>query len=91
MGRPSAAAVTVEFPVHRFENLLAHAGFVQHPDCRASGRLRAQFHYIPKTDGRQRPLGVASLEDKIVQQAVFAKRLHRHRQPNRSMELGIAS
>ncbi|AOE83091.1 DNA polymerase [Pseudomonas sp. TCU-HL1] len=26
--------------------------------------------YIPKTDGRQRPLGVASLEDKIVQQAV---------------------
>jgi group II intron reverse transcriptase/maturase len=26
--------------------------------------------YIPKTDGRQRPLGVAALEDKIVQQAV---------------------
>lgn len=26
--------------------------------------------YIPKTDGRQRPLGIASLEDKIVQQAV---------------------
>jgi hypothetical protein len=26
--------------------------------------------YIPKADGRQRPLGVASLEDKIVQQAV---------------------
>ena len=26
--------------------------------------------YIPKTDGRQRPLGVASLEDKIVQRAV---------------------
>lgn len=26
--------------------------------------------YIPKADGRERPLGVASLEDKIVQQAV---------------------
>jgi len=26
--------------------------------------------YIPKPDGRQRPLGVAALEDKVVQQAV---------------------
>jgi len=26
--------------------------------------------YIPKTDGRQRPLGVAALKDKIVQRAV---------------------
>lgn len=27
--------------------------------------------YIPKSDGRQRPIGIASLEDKIVQQAVL--------------------
>ncbi len=27
--------------------------------------------WIPKSDGRQRPLGIASLEDKIVQQAVL--------------------
>lgn len=35
--------------------------------CRAKPSRRA---YVPKSDGRQRPLGVAALEDKIVQRAV---------------------
>jgi group II intron reverse transcriptase/maturase len=40
---------------------------VQSERYRASPSRRA---YIPKADGRQRPLGIATLEDKIVQRAV---------------------
>ena len=35
-----------------------------------TGRIRRGGLYIPKPDGRLRPLGIAALEDKIVQQAV---------------------
>jgi group II intron reverse transcriptase/maturase len=49
---------------NNLQNLFArlHCG-----SYRATPSRRA---YIPKTDGRQRPLGIASLEDKIVQRAV---------------------
>jgi RNA-directed DNA polymerase len=44
--------------------------------CRVqSGRYRAKPSkrvWIPKPDGRQRPIGIAALEDKIVQQAVVS-------------------
>ena len=36
------------------------------------GRFLSRRRFIPKADGRQRPLGIAALEDKIVQGAVVA-------------------
>ena len=48
-------------------NLRDLHGRVQSGRYRASPSRRA---YIPKADGRQRPLGIATLEDKIVQRAV---------------------
>jgi RNA-directed DNA polymerase len=49
------------------ENLQALHGRLQRGAYRAKPSRRT---YIPKADGRQRPLGVAALEDKVVQRAV---------------------
>ena len=49
------------------ENLQDLHARVQCGSYRARPSLRA---YIPKPDGRQRPLGIAALEDKILQRAV---------------------
>lgn len=53
------------------ENLRANIADLK--DRLHSGRYRAQpsrRQYIPKPDGRQRPLGIAALEDKVAQQAL---------------------
>lgn len=49
------------------ERLADLHGRIHRGAYRAQPSLRV---YIPKPDGRQRPLGIAALEDKIVQQAV---------------------
>ena len=49
------------------ENLQALHGRLHRGGFRARPSRRV---YIPKADGRQRPLGIAALEDKIVQRAV---------------------
>ena len=55
-----------EFREHREERLKCLYDRVQNGTYRAKPARRV---YIPKPDGRQRPLGIAALEDKIVQSA----------------------
>ena len=53
------------------ENLEAHLLDLHARLHRGAYRARPSRRvYIPKADGRQRPLGIASLEDKLVQRAV---------------------
>jgi RNA-directed DNA polymerase len=56
-----------EYETDLDEKLVDLHGRIHRGTYRAQPSKRA---YIPKTDGRQRPLGIAALEDKIVQQAV---------------------
>jgi group II intron reverse transcriptase/maturase len=70
--RPKAAAGVDGVTWHEYgtdleENLRGLHARVQGGSYRAKPVRRA---YIPKRDGRLRPLGVAALEDKIVQRAV---------------------
>jgi group II intron reverse transcriptase/maturase len=69
--RGAAAGVDGETWLHYREDLEANlqdlSGRLQRGAYRAKPVRRA---YIPKADGRQRPLGVPTLEDKLVQRAV---------------------
>jgi group II intron reverse transcriptase/maturase len=69
--RGAAAGVDGETWQHYGEDLEANlrdlSGRLKRGAYRAKPVRRA---YIPKTDGRQRPLGVPALEDKIVQRSV---------------------
>jgi group II intron reverse transcriptase/maturase len=56
-----------EYETDLDEKLADLHGRIHRGTYRAQPSKRA---YIPKADGRQRPLGIAALEDKIVQQAV---------------------
>src|SRR5215468_9513905 len=59
----------IEYAEHLEANLLDLHARVHTGAYRALPSLR---QYIPKADGRQRPLGIAAIEDKIVQAAVVA-------------------
>ena len=59
----------IEYAEHLEVNLLDLHARVHTGAYRALPSLRK---YIPKADGRQRPLGIAAMEDKIVQAAVVA-------------------
>ena len=58
---------------HEYEqNLEANIADLHDRIHRGAYRAKPSLRqWIPKPDGRQRPLGIASLEDKIVQQAVL--------------------
>jgi group II intron reverse transcriptase/maturase len=56
-----------EYETNLDEKLADLHGRIHRGTYRAQPSKRA---YIPKADGRQRPLGIAALEDKVVQQAV---------------------
>src|SRR5215475_46747 len=59
----------IEYAEHLEANLLSLHVRVHTGAYRA---LPSRRKYIPKADGRQRPLGIAAIEDKVVQAAVVA-------------------
>ena len=65
---PGVDGVTwTQYQANLEENLRELHGRVQKGSYQAQPSRRV---YIPKADGKQRPLGIASLEDKIVQRAI---------------------
>jgi len=69
--RDAAAGVDAETWEHYGERLEGNLEDLSGRLARGAYRARPVLRrYIPKADGRQRPLGVPALEDKIVQRAV---------------------
>src|SRR5438093_1779756 len=69
--REAAAGIDGETWQHYGENLDANLQDLSDRLKRGAYRARpVRRAYIPKADGRQRPLGVPALEDKLVQRAV---------------------